>query len=160
MNTSQDKSAQNSGQIPTETLQNDAVPELSPDATPLEQEIIGLIKQCDEPIADYSQAQAVRILPHSTKSVDPIDLPPVRFYTVIGKDINNKSHFLSSMLATPEQAREFSVCSEQYQHVCIQVNTVYFLTYEEADRRALLAQIVTDASITPTVNTEYAIQQA
>ena len=55
MNTSQDQSVPNSGQ--NQTLQNNAVPELSPDATPLEQEIISLIKQCDELIADYSQAQ-------------------------------------------------------------------------------------------------------
>lgn len=55
MNISQDNSAQNSEQ--TQTLQNNAVPELSPDATPLEKKIVSHIKQCDKLIADYQQAQ-------------------------------------------------------------------------------------------------------
>ena len=57
MNKQQDKSAHNSGQ--NQTLQNNAVPELSPDATPLEKKIVRQIKQCDKLIADYQKAQGL-----------------------------------------------------------------------------------------------------
>ena len=55
MNKPQSQSAQNSGQNPT--LQNNAVPELGPDATPLEKKIVSHIKQCDKLKAEYQQAQ-------------------------------------------------------------------------------------------------------
>jgi hypothetical protein len=107
-----------------------------------------------------TQAQVARTLPHNTEPVDLIDLPPVRFYIVIGQDQNNKSHFLSPMLATLEQASAFLVCAEQYQRVFIQENTDYFQADEEADRQALLAQIVTDALMSSAPRAEYARHQA
>ena len=56
MNKPQNKSVQ-TGQNPTQTFQNNAVPKLGPDATPLEKKIVGTIKQCDKLIADYRKAQ-------------------------------------------------------------------------------------------------------